>query len=139
MWRWNCNSCTGIEMVTNILLFLTSTSVFFLVSVVSHYIGLNNSFKPFILKITIALKIFLTNLCQGVALKGKVKDPLMLPALLNYYDSTKTSAFGFTNVFFPSKFVHHLQTIWVILQFCTRHFYVEYSRLQIFIVKLESI
>jgi len=32
----------------------------------------------------------------------EVKDGL-LPRMLNFYDSTNTSAFGFTNVFFPSK------------------------------------
>jgi len=41
-------------------------------------------------------------LLPGGAFKEEFKDAL-LPRMLNHYDSTNTSAFGFTNVFFPSK------------------------------------
>jgi len=41
-------------------------------------------------------------LLPGGGFKEEVKDGL-LPKMLNFYDSTNTSAFAFTNVFFPSQ------------------------------------
>ena len=61
--------------------------------------------------------LYLLMIFLGSDFKTDFKDPLLV-SMLNHYDSTNISAFGFTNVFFPSKwvdtvkFIHPEQVHW---------------------------